>query len=284
MLLRRRLLASGAAAIAIGLGSLDGCRAYSHSDLSFKPAFRGQLGPPRPTAKTSEAGVTETGPIALVDGAFLQRGPFNSLWIRLGGDGRTKVGTGVLEKLVGDALTEQASLKIPGAVYVALDERSVAPEHVRCLHACGFRFHHHRKSPAPEGDEFVYYRWPDRPDYPDKVPPYSTATEGVGALALSPDEKRVLLVWEYGCWKMPTGAVDAGEGALQALRRELAEEVCCRLDQQFAPLYLGGWQVSRSFDGQMSNQFSVYAVRAAAEATTIDPNEVRHAPRLLGRP
>ena len=30
------------------------------------------------------------------------------------------------------------------------------------------------------------------------VPAYATSIEGVGALVLSPDEKRVLLVWEYG--------------------------------------------------------------------------------------
>ena len=107
-----------------------------------------------------------------------------------------------------------------GQVYVALSERSIDAAHVRCLLDKGFRFYHHRTSPEGE-DELVYYAWPDRPDFPDKVPPYATSTEGVGAILLSPDERRVLLVWEYGCWKMPTGAVDAGESALSALRREV---------------------------------------------------------------
>ena len=48
-------------------------------------------------------------------------------------------------------------------------------------------------------------------------------------------QTRVLLVWEYGCWKMPTGAVDAGEGMLAALRREVGEEVGCEVDARYAP-------------------------------------------------
>ena len=74
-------------------------------------------------------------------------------------------------------------------MYVALSETSVDAAHVRCLLAKGFRFYHHRTSPEGD-DELVYYAWPDRPDYPDKVPPYATATEGVGAILLSPDEVR----------------------------------------------------------------------------------------------
>ena len=40
------------------------------------------------------------------------------------------------------------------------------------------------------------------------VPCYATSIEGVGALVLSPDEKKVLLVWEYGNCKPLSGAVD----------------------------------------------------------------------------
>ena len=63
---------------------------------------------------------------------------------------------------------------------MAIDEKSVDSEHVRCLLKRGFKFYHHRTS--AEGDEFVYYAWPDRPDFPDKVPIYATSTEGVGAI------------------------------------------------------------------------------------------------------
>ena len=256
----------------------SGALAIAFADLDFKSTFRGQLGPPRPTAKALEAGTTATGRLLSQEGAVLQRGPFHSLWIRVGG---SEVSTAALEDLVSNALEDQAARKVPGAVYVALDERNVASEHVRCLHRCGFRFHHHRTSTEAAAEaEYVYYRWPDRPDYPDKVPPYATATEGVGAIVLSPDETRVLLVWEYGCWKMPTGAVDASEGVLQALRRELREEVGCRVDSDFSPLYLGGWQNARAFDERVNNHFSVYAVRAQAEATHIDPNEAPRPPPL----
>ena len=201
-----------------------------------------------------------------------QGGAFSSLWIRVGCE-PDLVSASALDVLVGAALAKQCTLPKPGAVYVALSETSVDAAHVRCLLAKGFRFYHHRTSPEGD-DELVYYAWPDRPDYPDKVPPYATSTEGVGAILLSPDETRVLLVWEYGCWKMPTGAVDAGEGALSALRREVGEEVGCEVDARYAPVYLGGWQSSRAFDLRVNNNFATYSARATAEKLTIDRNEI----------
>lgn len=45
----------------------------------------------------------------------------------------------------------------------------------------------------------------------DIVPSYATAIEGISALLLSPDEKKVLLIWERGNWKTVTGAVESGE-------------------------------------------------------------------------
>jgi hypothetical protein len=36
----------------------------------------------------------------------------------------------------------------------------------------------------------------------DMVPPASSSIEGVFAFVLSPDELQVLLVWEYGHWKV----------------------------------------------------------------------------------
>jgi hypothetical protein len=34
------------------------------------------------------------------------------------------------------------------------------------------------------------------------VPPASSSIEGVFVFVLSPDEQQVLLVWEYGHWKV----------------------------------------------------------------------------------
>ena len=219
-MLRRPLLFAGAAAIGFGACSARALSLSSQTDLSFKARFRGQLGPPRPTAAALAAGATDTGPLSVEDGVVYQGGAFSSLWIRVGCAQANLVSASALDELVSAALAKQCTLPKPGAVYVALSERSIDAAHVRCLLDKGFRFYHHRTSPEGE-DELVYYAWPDRPDFPDKVPPYATSTEGVGAILLSPDERRVLLVWEYGCWKMPTGAVDAGESALSALRREV---------------------------------------------------------------
>ena len=57
------------------------------------------------------------------------------------------------------------------------------------------------------------------------VPCYATSIEGVGALVLSPDpEKKVLLVWEYATGSHSCGAVDQGESILEAAGREAGEE------------------------------------------------------------
>ena len=49
----------------------------------------------------------------------------------------------------------------------------------------------------------MYYRWNGDAAH-DMVPAYSTSIEG-GGLVLSPDESKVLLIWEYGNWKPITG-------------------------------------------------------------------------------
>ena len=271
-MLRRGLLVSGAAAVALGSSVLR-AHALSEPDLKYKRGYRGELGPVRPSAAALTAGTTTSGAVVSVGGVLLQAGPFNSLWIRIGCEpGKPLVSAAALDGLLTEKLEEQAAKKVPGALYVAIDEKSVDSEHVRCLLKRGFKFYHHRASES--GDEFVYYAWPDRPDFTDKVPIYATSTEGVGAIVLSPDEKRVLLVWEYGCWKMPTGSVDEGEGFMTALQREVGEEVGLQIDPAFRPVYLGGWQQSRYGDMRINNNFGCFGVRATSEETTIDPNEI----------
>ena len=166
-MLRRPLLFAGAAAVGFGACSARALSLSGQTDLSFKAQFRNQLGPPRPTAATIAAGATNTGPLSLEDGVVYQGGAYSSLWIRVGCEPEL-VSAGAFDVLVSAALVKQCTLPKPGAVYVALSEKSIDAAHVRCLLDKGFRFYHHR--PSPEGDaELVYYAWPDRPDYPDKV-------------------------------------------------------------------------------------------------------------------
>ena len=274
-MLRRRLLVSGAAAVALGCSALR-AHALSEPELKYKRGFRGELGPLRPSVSALQAGSTTSGPVVSEGGVLLQAGPFNSLWIRIGCEpGKPLVSAAALDGLLTEKLQAQAAKKVPGALYVAIDEKSVDSEHVQCLLKRGFKFYHHRTS--DEGDEFVYYAWPDRPDFTDKVPVYATSTEGVGAILLSPDEKRVLLVWEYGCWKMPTGSVDQGESFMTALQREVGEEVGCQIDPAFRPVYVCGWQASCAGDMKINNHFGCFGVRAKSEELTIDHNEIAEA-------
>jgi 8-oxo-dGTP pyrophosphatase MutT (NUDIX family) len=106
------------------------------------------------------------------------------------------------------------------------------------------------------------------------VPCYATSIEGVGALVLSPDESKVLLVWEYGQWKPVTGAVDAGESKITSLARELGEEVGSELDLSFAPRYLGGWQISKARDKLTNDNFSSFVVRAKTADFAVDGKEI----------
>ena len=161
-----------------------------------------------------------------------QAGPFGGLWLRIGSPGGPP--TPDTASLT-EALTT-VPVNPAAAIYVALGERCISPQMTESLLSQGFSFHHYRRSPPASGgsqqqqhNEFVYYKWGGDPGH-DMVPAYATATEGVGGLLLSPDEREVLLIWEYGCWKMVTGSVDPGERLLGTLHREASEEVRLTID------------------------------------------------------
>ena len=74
------------------------------------------------------------------------------------------------------------------------------------------------------------------------VPNYSTCIEGATSICFSPDGTQVLLVWERGGWTTPGGAVNAGESKLEALVRELGEEVGVEVDLDMpVRLCIGAW-------------------------------------------
>mmetsp|Transcript_9821 Transcript_9821/g.22311 ORF Transcript_9821/g.22311 Transcript_9821/m.22311 type:complete len:277 (-) Transcript_9821:944-1774(-) len=206
-----------------------------------------------------------------LQGIVLQQGPYESLWIRLGSGGMAMAGAELLAEQIDASV---AAHKTTGALYVALAEEQLQHEHIATLLQRNFKFHHYRAQAGCAG-ELVYYLWPG--DGVDKVPHYSTSIEGVGALLLAPDEKSVLLVWEYGVWKTPTGAVDEGEGSLRALKREIREEVGLAVDDSFAPLHLGGWQLSEARDRRVNDNFNFYVMRASDFATRVDDDEISDA-------
>ena len=85
----------------------------------------------------------------------------------------------------------------------------------------------------------------------------------------------MLLVFERGAWNTPGGAVDMGESKLDALVREVREEVEVAVDRSWGPFYLGGWQQARARDNLINDNFSVFAVRLTNEDFVANKREVR---------
>jgi len=253
--------------------------------LKFKETHKGQLTPPAPLEGASE---TSCGPTAH-DGSGIvwQRGPYRSWWLRLGIGLSRLPSFAQLSTALDEAIQRAKETKPFGtAVYVGVQELAMEPGISSLLRARGFQYHHFhasrgRDSSGGAGSEYepgehIYYRWLGDPTH-DLVPPYRTSIEGVGALLLSPDEKRVLLVWEYGNWKPVSGAVDEGESSLRTIEREMHEEVHVPLDHSFIARKVGGWQMARARDGRTNDNYVCYALRAGSEAFEVDGVEINSA-------
>jgi len=247
--------------------------------LSFKEQFKGQLTPPLPAkgADSTPAGAV----VRDAGGVCWQRGPYGGWWLRLGLHAALPTVASASAAL-DEVLTRAGKAK--AAVYVAVQETVAEPSITALLRERGFRYHHFSPNEPGVGKregggsghgvgEHVYYRWMGDPSH-DMVPSYSTSIEGVGALVLSPDEKKVLLIWEYGNWKAVSGAVDEGESLLTSLAREASEEVGLGIDDAFAPVAVGGWHLSRARDDRVNDNFSAFVVRATSERFRLDMNEV----------
>jgi len=222
----------------------------------WKAKYKGQLTPHRGPAAAG------SGPI------LLQAGPFNSRWLRVavGGGARASDVVAALGRAEEGAKT---------AVYVGIpDEHAHSGEIVAAVRARGYRFHHlhpgEKGGPEAPAGELIYYRWAGKG--PDMVPSYSTALEGVGVIVLSPERDAVLLAWEYGHWKMITGNMDAGESMVEALRREVQEEVGLELEDGVS--LLGGWQSQRNHDDWVNNIHHVFAVTAKSREAKVDGVEI----------
>ena len=179
---------------------------------------------------------------------IVQNGPYGSLWIRVRGDATA------FEKVLKTALETNRT------IYVAIKQSSLAESCHVCLQsvlAKQFKFHHYHT----ETDELVWYLW-QRTDHHDLIPSYATSIEGGGVMVLSPDEKKVMLVFEYGRYGRCGGAVEPGESTLEAALRETSEETSLELDTSFVPVLCASYDQPQSRDGKINDHFGLYAVKA----------------------
>ena len=157
------------------------------------------------------------------------------------------------------------------ALYVCIREEHVSAALLKALRADRFDFYHFHV----ETREFIYHRWSG--GGPNRVPEYATSIEGAGALILSPDESRVLSVWEYGAWRYPGGAINSGENAVEAVHREVKEEVGLDLDPAF-PLHLVlGWNQAMARDKRINDHYCMFVARALSEDFVLDMVELTRA-------
>ena len=220
-----------------------------------------------------------------------------------------------LRSYINVLVEDEKKKKRPGALYVVISLRSMQAIDFAWLADKGFQFHHYRapghgatsltsqaptaanreavdvsdaaagrppsSSRAPAAyyeeaaasSEFVYYCWPG--ETMDMVPVYATSVEGATALVFSADETKLLMVWERAAWSTPGGAVNAGESKVDALCREVWEEVGVQLDRDWEKMaYLGGWQQEKARDNLVNDSFAAFAMRAMADDYQVDGKEI----------
>ena len=84
----------------------------------------------------------------------------------------------------------------------------------------------------------------------------------------------MLLVWERGGWATPGGAVNVGESKVEALTREVKEEVGLEVDRDRPIQYLGGWSSGRARDNLSNDNFSAFAAHVTSDAFIVDNKEI----------
>ncbi len=85
------------------------------------------------------------------------------------------------------------------------------------------------------------------------------------------------MIYEYGCWKLITGAVESGESIITAGIREVREEVGVAIDSGFTPLLCFGSTAAGWFDGTINNFFYCIVLKAKTREFVLDGHEVNQA-------
>ena len=116
------------------------------------------------------------------------------------------------------------------------------------------------------------------------MPGWSTSIEGATGLLLSPDESKLLLVWERGAWNTPAGAVDHGESKVNTLAREAQEELGVTIDWTFGIYFVGGYHKGRARENSVNDNFSAFLARVKTWEFTPDGAEIKRAGFVEWRP
>lgn len=153
-----------------------------------------------------------------------------------------------------------------GAVYVGFADTWMC-NHTFPFDALALLFvpHHHRQHTLEmrTWTEWVYHRSVDFTNEPTKVPTYATSVGGAHAIVLTKDGSEVLCVKaRNGEWTTVGGAIDPGENPVEALLREISEEVGLESNLLDASKtrYLGGYFQHKAFDKTVGDSFSIFSV------------------------
>eukprot|EP01119_Soliformovum_irregulare_P005772 TRINITY_DN17523_c0_g1_i1.p1 TRINITY_DN17523_c0_g1~~TRINITY_DN17523_c0_g1_i1.p1 ORF type:complete len:257 (-),score=70.89 TRINITY_DN17523_c0_g1_i1:40-810(-) len=195
--------------------------------------------------------------------------------IKKGRYGNTEIliKSGMKDKDLVALMAKEEKKNDKSAVFLFVPEYMM-PNHLQTILSRHYKLH--RTQQMGNILNYVYYKWTAKGV--DKVPAYASSVEGVTALILSPDEKKMLIVKEgQQFWKFVSGSVEQGETALEAIVREIQEEVGLEVDQEKPVFYLGGWNKKRVRFGCINDNFSCYVLKATSEDLKLDVTEIREA-------
>jgi hypothetical protein len=169
-----------------------------------------------------------------------------------------------------EAVNQQFSKQTKGAVFAHVPATLYqTSEFFQFMEKGIFKFHHYEN----ENKTHVCYGWSCLAHPKDNVAPYATSIGGVGTIILSPDEKEVLLIFEYGKFKVVTGRIESRESVCKVAIKETSEELNVLLDKSFTPICVGGWQIGND----VNDNFWVVVVKAASCDFKPDGFEVKKA-------
>jgi len=158
-----------------------------------------------------------------------------------------------------------------GAIWIFIREE-ILQHHMQFILAMYYTFHRYESNART----YVYYKW-NVANVEDKVPKFATSISGAGALLLSPDCTKILLVFEYGKFKYISGSVEPGELGYETIQREIKEETNIELDKKFESKICGLWNIKSARPGNINDHFICYVFKAKDDHYKVDETEIKEA-------